>query len=78
MFEHVTAQRVVRVYEEARPFEQRKEPRSGGAPGSPFLWLLSFGEAKESNLLSGNPRRFSMGIAALNPSYACYAASRSG
>jgi hypothetical protein len=25
--------------------------------GSPFLWLLSFGEAKESDLLSGNPRR---------------------
>ncbi len=24
--------------------------------GSPFLWLLSFGEAKESDLLSGNPR----------------------
>jgi len=29
----------------------------GGKPGSPFLWILSFGEAKESILLSGNPRR---------------------
>ena len=37
MFEHVAAQRIVRVYEEARPFEQRREPRSGGAPGAPFL-----------------------------------------
>ena len=25
--------------------------------GSPFLWLLSFGEAKESDLLPGNPRQ---------------------
>jgi len=53
MFEHV-----VRVYEEACPVEQRREPRRGGGLGSRFLWLLSFGETKESNLLSGNPRRF--------------------
>jgi hypothetical protein len=25
--------------------------------GSPFLWLLSFGEAKESDLPPGNPRQ---------------------
>jgi len=31
---------------------------AGGKPGSPFLRLPSFGEAKEGNLLSGNPRRF--------------------
>jgi hypothetical protein len=24
-------------------------PEGGGKPGSPFLWLLYFGEAKESN-----------------------------
>ena len=29
----------------------------GGKPGSPFLWLLSFGEAKESDLPPGNPRQ---------------------
>ena len=26
-----------------------REPRRGGKHGSPFLWLLYFGEAKESN-----------------------------
>jgi hypothetical protein len=35
----------------ARPAEQRRGPirrsRIGGAAGSPFLWLLSFGETKE-------------------------------
>jgi hypothetical protein len=41
-------------YAAARPGEQRREVRSQlyrertGAAGSPFLWLLSFGEAKES------------------------------
>jgi len=29
----------------------------GGKPGSPFLGLLSFGDAKESNPLSGGHRR---------------------
>jgi len=29
--------------------EQRKVPRSGPDVGSPFLWLLSFGEAIESS-----------------------------
>ncbi|HET7833112.1 MAG TPA: hypothetical protein VFK88_09130 [Gallionella sp.] len=43
----------------------RRNPK--GAPaGAPFLGLLSFGETKESNLLPGNPRRFSTGIAALD------------
>ena len=32
-----------------------KEPQSGPDCGSPFLCLLSFGEAKESELLPGNP-----------------------
>jgi hypothetical protein len=32
----------------ARHVEQRRAPRRGGNAGSPFLWLLSFGEAKES------------------------------
>jgi len=41
----------------ALPVEYRREARRAGAPGSPFLWLLSFGEAKESNLPPGNPRR---------------------
>jgi hypothetical protein len=49
MFEHVAAQRIVRVYEEAWPVEQRREPRRGGGLGSPFLGSLSFGEAKESD-----------------------------
>jgi len=25
-------------------------PEGGGKPGSPFLWFLSFGDAKERNL----------------------------
>jgi hypothetical protein len=29
---------------------------NSGMSGSPFLWLLSFGETKESNLPPGNPR----------------------
>jgi len=33
-------------------------PEGGGKPGSPFLRLPSFGDAKEGNLLPGNPRRF--------------------
>jgi hypothetical protein len=37
-------------------------PEGGGKPGSPFLWLLYFGEAKESSLLPGNPRRFCFGF----------------
>src|SRR5271165_2112410 len=35
------------------------EPEGPARLGSPFLWLLSFGEAKESNLPPGNPRRTS-------------------
>jgi len=45
----------------------------GGAPGA-----LSFGyfsrQDEKSDLLPGNPRRFSMGIATLNPSYASFGA----
>ena len=33
-----------------------KEPQSGPDCGSPFLWLLYFGEAKESDELPGSPR----------------------
>ncbi len=33
-----------------------KEPRSGPDCGSPFLWLLSFGEAKESDSPPGDSR----------------------
>jgi hypothetical protein len=47
MFEHVAAQRIVRVYEEACLVEQRREPRRGGALGSPFLWLLSLAKQKK-------------------------------
>jgi hypothetical protein len=36
--------------------EPRKEVQRTGAVGAAFLWLLSFAETKESNLLSGNPR----------------------
>jgi hypothetical protein len=35
-----------------------EEHRSKAATGSPFLWLLSFGEAKESNSPSGATTRF--------------------
>ena len=39
------------------PVGQRREPRSGPDFGSPFLGLLSFGEAKESGSAAGtNPR----------------------
>ncbi|OYY47257.1 MAG: hypothetical protein B7Y56_00425 [Gallionellales bacterium 35-53-114] len=46
MFEHVDAQRIVRVCEEAWPDEQRRESRRDGGLGSPFLWLLSFWRSK--------------------------------
>jgi hypothetical protein len=36
----------------ATPVES-EERRKQAATGSPFLWLLSFGEAKESNSPSG-------------------------
>ena len=42
-------------------FSLFKEPRSGPDCGSPFLWLLSFGEAKESKLPPGNPRQTTLG-----------------
>src|SRR5208283_3949703 len=38
-----------------RLIEYRREARRAGAPGSPFLWLLSFGEAKESDLQPAAP-----------------------
>ena len=50
--------------------EISREPRRGGAPGAPSLGYFSW-QDKKGNLLPGNPRRFSMGIATLNPSYVC-------
>jgi hypothetical protein len=41
----------------ATPAES-EERKKQAATGSPFLWLLSFGEAKESNSLSGARTRF--------------------
>jgi hypothetical protein len=52
MFEHVAAQRIVRVYEEARPFEQRREPRSGGEPGRAFFDYFLY-TSKESDRHAG-------------------------
>ncbi|TXG80421.1 MAG: hypothetical protein E6R11_01170 [Rhodocyclaceae bacterium] len=40
-----------------RAAQGTRSAAKGAAAGSPFLWLLSFGEAKESNLPPGNPRR---------------------
>ncbi|MCK9398191.1 MAG: hypothetical protein M0Q44_21710, partial [Methylobacter sp.] len=37
---------------------ESEERRWEAATGSPFLWLLSFGDAKESNSLSGARTRF--------------------
>ncbi len=45
-----------RVLRAARGSEQRRAARRADEPGSPFLWFLSFGEAKERNLPPGNPR----------------------
>src|ERR1700679_368409 len=39
--------------------EYRRAARRAGAPGSPFLWLLSFGEAKESDLQPAAPANLS-------------------
>ncbi|TAK65237.1 MAG: hypothetical protein EPO18_00355, partial [Methylobacter sp.] len=41
----------------ATPVES-EERRKQAATGSPFLWLLSFGDAKESNSPSGARTRF--------------------
>jgi len=38
--------------------DKSEERRKQAATGSPFLWLLSFGEAKESNSPSGATTRF--------------------
>jgi len=38
--------------------DKSEEHRKQAATGSPFLWLLSFGEAKESNSPSGATTRF--------------------
>ncbi|MFZ2404644.1 MAG: hypothetical protein WAW41_05870, partial [Methylobacter sp.] len=38
--------------------DKSEERRKQAAIGSPFLWLLSFGEAKESNSPSGARTRF--------------------
>jgi len=38
--------------------DKSEERRKQAATGSPFLWLLSFGEAKESNSPSGARPRF--------------------
>jgi hypothetical protein len=71
MFEHVAAKRIVRVYEEARLFEQRREPEGrrtgGGFFGLPFLprqdnevaARLTFRlVGAKGNWLPGHPRRF--------------------
>jgi hypothetical protein len=47
---HVRRPRSGQVCEFPPRTEQRKEPRSGPDFGSPFLWVLSFGEAKEQYL----------------------------
>jgi len=38
--------------------DKSEERRKQAVTGSPFLWLLSFGEAKESNSPSGATTRF--------------------
>jgi len=45
--------------------DKSEEHRTQAAIGSPFLWLLSFGEAKESNSLSGaiNPIQITVALA---------------
>src|SRR5690606_41839862 len=50
---HVRRPRSGQVCEFPPRREQRKEPRSGPDFGSPFLWVLSFGEAKESTSPAG-------------------------
>jgi hypothetical protein len=40
------------------PPVESEEHRREAATGSPFLWLLSFGDAKESNSPSGARTRF--------------------
>ncbi len=56
-----TCLRRSRVVWTAAGIEQRRLPvakRRDSDCGSPFLCLLSFGEAKESELLPGNPRHY--------------------
>ena len=47
MFEHVDAQRIVRVYEEARPFEQRREPTKWAVNRGGVSWITFFGRTKK-------------------------------
>jgi hypothetical protein len=47
MFEHVAAQRIVRVYEEAWPVEQRRAPEGRQTGGAFFLVTFSWQDKKK-------------------------------
>jgi hypothetical protein len=58
MFEHVAAQRIVRVYEEARPFEQRREPAQRAANRGVLSLITFFTRVKKVIGVRGRTPRF--------------------
>ena len=58
MFEHVDAQRIVRVCEEAWLAEQRRESRRDGGTGVAFFLVTFFGEAKKVTSCRATPDGF--------------------
>ena len=59
MFEHVSAQRVVRVYEEARLFEQRREPTKWAAHRGRLLLVTFLGKTRKVTCCRATPGGFS-------------------
>ncbi|MGZ4955136.1 MAG: hypothetical protein ACXV8Q_08475 [Methylobacter sp.] len=51
----------------ARSPVESEEHRKQAATGSPFLWLLSFGDAKESNSPSGATNPIQIAVAVATP-----------
>src|SRR5512135_724959 len=60
MFEHVTAQRVVRVYEEARLFEQRREPTQWAAHRGRLLWVTFLAKTRKVTGCRATPGGFDL------------------
>jgi hypothetical protein len=63
MFEHVTAQRVVRVYEEARLFEQRREPEGAARWGRLFFGYFLLAKQKKAACCRATPGGFEFDLA---------------
>ena len=69
MFEHVAAQQIVRVYEEAWPAEHTRVSTKWTANRGVVSLVTFFTRVKKVTGMPGHPGGFLMGIATLHPSY---------